>query len=135
MSKYLFQPIRDRADEIIQTILSSEEVANCPIDKNTINLVCEEIVVNIVSYAYPDNKNEYLQVIIQNDGINLTIRFIDSGIPFNPLNAKDPDINLPLEERAIGGLGIYLVKQLMDDVTYEYTDKKNILTIQKNISH
>lgn len=60
--------------------------------------------------------------------------FTDSGIPFNPLQKSDPDITLPAESRSIGGLGIYVVKKTMDDVSYEYKNGKNILTIVKNIN-
>ena len=61
------------------------------------------------------------------------ISFIDEGIAFNPLNKKDPDISLKAEDREIGGLGIYMVKKSMDDVTYQREGNKNILTIRKRI--
>ena len=61
----------------------------------------------------------------------MTIRFIDSGIPYNPLEKEDPDVTLPAEKRGIGGLGVFMVKKSMDEVTYEYKDGKNLLTIRK----
>ena len=60
--------------------------------------------------------------------------FIDQGIPYNPLENKDPDITLNLEEREIGGLGIYMVKKIMDEVSYEYMDGQNILRMRKSLS-
>ena len=68
------------------------------------------------------------------DPPSITIRFLDSGKPFNPLAKQDADVTLPAEERGIGGLGIYLVKKLMDEVSYGYENGKNILTIHKRLS-
>ena len=61
------------------------------------------------------------------------ITFADSGIPFDPLNAPPPDVNLPAEERPIGGLGIFLVRELMDDVSYRYENGKNTLAFEKRL--
>ena len=61
------------------------------------------------------------------------ISFSDHGVPYNPLAKDDPDVTLSAEERQIGGLGIFLVKKTMDDISYEYRDGKNILTIKKNL--
>ncbi len=63
----------------------------------------------------------------------MVITFIDNGIPFDPLTKADPDITLPAEERGIGGLGVYMVKKTMDDISYEYINGQNILKIRKNI--
>ena len=64
----------------------------------------------------------------------IVLVFIDQGIPYNPLDNKDPDITLNLEEREIGGLGIYMVKKIMDEVSYEYMDGQNILRMRKSLS-
>lgn len=64
----------------------------------------------------------------------IVLVFIDQGIPYNPLENKDPDITLNLEEREIGGLGIYMVKKIMDEVSYEYMDGQNILRMRKSLS-
>ena len=96
------------------------------------NLVVEEIFVNIVSYAYEDNSNNNTVTISIKDNDDKTIiTFIDSGKHFNPLIKDDPDISLSADERPVGGLGIYLVKKMMDNVEYEYKYNKNILTIEK----
>ena len=83
-----------------------------------------------------DNKNGKVTVQIQtcDNPKSVSITFIDSGIPYNPLETKEPDITLSAEERQIGGLGIYMVKKNMDEMKYEYMDGKNCLTIMKFIS-
>ncbi len=98
-----------------------------------IDIVVDEICSNIFNYAYKDKKGQVLVEISYQDNL-VTIRFVDTGVKFNPLEKEDPDVNLSLQERKIGGLGIYLVKQLMDDVKYEYSLKnENILTITKKV--
>jgi anti-sigma regulatory factor (Ser/Thr protein kinase) len=100
--------------------------------KDNINKIClslEEIIVNIISYAFPEDKNDEIMIEILEKDANLTIEVIDQGIPFNPIDTKDPDINAPLEERRIGGLGIFFVKQLTDELIYERRENKNILTL------
>lgn len=100
---------------------------------NQIDVAVDEICSNIFNYAYKDKKGEVTVVISFKDE-TLKISFIDNGVRFNPLDKEDPNVNLPLEERPIGGLGIFLVKQLMDDVTYEYSPNgENILTIVKKV--
>jgi anti-sigma regulatory factor (Ser/Thr protein kinase) len=69
----------------------------------------------------------------EKDPGDVTITFIDSGVPFNPLAVEEPDVTLSAKDRKVGGLGIFMVKRSMDDVAYEYADNKNILTIKKNI--
>ncbi|MBU3837083.1 MAG: ATP-binding protein [Candidatus Phocaeicola faecigallinarum] len=135
MTSLRFQPITGKAEDIVAVILQTEEVVSCPDIQYPIHLVCEEIVINIVNYAYPDNDNGYLKVEVTKNENDLVIRFIDSGIPFDPLQKEVPDISLPLEKRQIGGLGIFLVQQMMDMVSYEYSNNENILTIKKNIGH
>jgi len=97
-----------------------------------ITLVCEEILVNIASYAYPKGEGE-LAVRWENDTGNrkITLIFEDSGVPFNPLLNDEPDLSVPFQERKIGGLGIMMVRQRTDDVRYAYADGKNIMTIMK----
>ncbi|MBR6230051.1 MAG: ATP-binding protein [Eubacterium sp.] len=94
----------------------------------------EEIYVNIAHYAYVDNEGEGdADIRLHMDGRTLEITFIDSGIPYDPLAKPDPDVTLPVEERQIGGLGIFMVKKSMDDVKYERKDGQNILTLYKSI--
>ena len=97
-----------------------------------ITLVCEEILVNIASYAYPDGEGE-LTLHWENDTERrvLTLVFEDAGVPFNPLLQKEPELSVPFQERKIGGLGIMMVRQRMDDVQYACREGKNILTVTK----
>ena len=97
-----------------------------------IDLSVEEVFVNIAHYAYPGGTGE-ASVSLAMDGENAIITFEDSGKEYNPLKKKDPDITLSAEERPIGGLGIFLVKKNMDDVSYCRKDGKNILKLVKKI--
>lgn len=97
-----------------------------------LDLAVEEIFVNIAHYAYnPEVGNAQIKCKINNEPLQLTIEFTDEGKPYNPLEKEDPDITLSAEERQIGGLGIFIVKQFMDVIEYRYEDNKNILTIKK----
>lgn len=99
-----------------------------------IEMAVEEIFVNIAHYAYaPEVGKAQVRVEIQEDPLTATITFIDRGKPYDPLAKADPDITLSAEERDIGGLGIFMVKQAMDDVAYEYKDGKNILRVKKKV--
>lgn len=95
---------------------------------------CEEIIVNVLKYAYPVEKGT-LEIDIDNDDGNLKIVFTDSGIHFNPLKKEDANVESGIEERKAGGLGIFLMKNITDDVRYEYINEKNILTIHKKITN
>ena len=99
-----------------------------------IELSLDEIFVNIASYAYADEAGEVtVQVEVEGDPATLSVTFIDHGVPYNPLEKEDPDLSLSVEERQIGGLGIFLVKKKMDVVEYEFRDGQNILTIKKTL--
>ena len=96
-------------------------------------MAAEEIYVNIAHYAYGGESGDaVVQMEIMQDTKNCRITFRDHGVAYNPLEKEDPDVTLSAEERPIGGLGIYLVKQAMDRVEYEYKDGYNILTIEKS---
>lgn len=113
--------------------ISEENAMDMEMSKN-INLAVEEAVVNVMNYAYPEGTVGEVKIDASvTDGL-LTLLISDSGTPFDPTVKKDPDINLPAEKRAIGGLGILLVRQIMDTVTYRYTDGKNILTLVKKLN-
>lgn len=95
-----------------------------------INTALEEIFVNVAKYAYDDAG--FVEVTLSNDKSSVKFVFRDSGKPFNPLDRQDPNITASSDEREIGGLGIYMVKQIMDSVTYEYVNNQNVLTLVKN---
>jgi anti-sigma regulatory factor (Ser/Thr protein kinase) len=133
MSKLHFQPIKGQAREILKAILESPEVSSCNLKEILVlRLACEEIVMNVTSYAYPEGAEGFLDVDIQKTD-RITIRFEDGGVPFNPLEQKNPDTGLSWKKRHIGGLGIFLIRRKMDNVRYAYEDNKNVLTIEKAI--
>ena len=101
-------------------------------EKYQIEISVDEIVSNIVRYAYEDNEGE-ATVKVTSDNDTLTIQIIDYGIPYNPLEKEDPDVTLSADERGIGGYGIFIVKKVMDEIHYEYKDGKNILTLIKRV--
>ena len=98
-----------------------------------VKLALEEAVTNVILYAYPDKKDQDIRIDMSYENKRLTIVITDTGTDFNPLERQEPDLTLSLEERPIGGLGIYLVKQLMTEVTYKRSAGKNILTMTKDI--
>lgn len=121
----------DAVNEMIDGVLD-ENGCNMKI-KMQIDISVEELFVNIASYAYGDGMGEAtVSIDVLDDPRRAVISFMDSGEPFDPLAKPDPDITLGVEERKIGGLGIYMVKKSMDDVKYEYKDGLNILKIVKN---
>ena len=97
------------------------------------NLALEEAVVNVMTYGYPEGTKGYVEISAQSDSSGLTFVIRDSGKPFDPTTKGDVDTTLSAEERSIGGLGIHLVKQLMDSIQYEYKDGHNILTLKKKV--
>ena len=111
------------------------EALDCPMKAQMqIDIAIDELFGNIAHYAYnPEIGKATVRVEVIEDPLAVTITFIDNGVPYDPLAKADPDTTLSAEEREIGGLGIYMVKKSMDDITYEYKDGQNILTIKKKI--
>lgn len=98
-----------------------------------INLVVEEAVSNIIFYAFNNNNKHKIKISISLENKMLTIKITDDGIPFNPLEQQQPDINLPAEERPVGGLGIFLISHMMDELNYIRKGNQNILTLYKSL--
>ena len=136
MKECIIKASKENCSQVIKFVLSLLEENQCDSPEITmlIELAIEEIFVNIASYAYPSGDGD-VTITADASGVpkTLTVVFQDSGTPFDPLAKEDPDITLPIEQRRIGGLGIFLVKNNMDDVTYRYADGKNILTIKKKL--
>ena len=111
-----------------------EELA-CPMKAQMqINIAIDELFSNIAHYSYnPEIGQATVRVEVMENPLAVSITFIDNGVPFDPLSKEDPDLTLSTEERQIGGLGIYMVKESMDEITYEYKDGQNILSIKKCI--
>ncbi|MCQ2065184.1 MAG: ATP-binding protein [Bacteroidaceae bacterium] len=131
--KVLIDPIAGKSAEIIETLMSSSDMVDDPALQFKLRLCIEEVVENIVNYAYKEGDG-YIEVGTELKGDSLYITFRDSGVPFNPLEKADPDITLSAEKREVGGLGIFLCKQLMDRMEYEYRDGNNMLTMIKKVS-
>ncbi len=111
------------------------ESFNCPMKAQMqIDVAIDELFGNIAHYAYnPEVGPATVRVEVDENPLSVVITFIDNGVAYDPLAKEDPDITLSAEERQIGGLGIYMVKKSMDDITYEYKDGQNILKIKKHI--
>ena len=127
-----FDPIAGKTAEIIEALMASEDMPISDELQFKLRLCIEEVVENIVNYAYDGGKG-WVEVGTHLDSDTLTITLKDEGIPFNPLEKEDPDITLSAEERQIGGLGIFLCKQMMDKLEYERTDNCNIFKMIKNV--
>ena len=111
------------------------EALDCPMKAQMqIDIVIDELFGNIARYAYGDGTGD-ATVQFEFDGPTRTasVTFVDGGIPFNPLQKPDPDVTLAAEERAIGGLGIFMVKKTMDRVKYSHEKGYNVFTVQKCI--
>ncbi len=120
--------------EVVQNFVSQElEEQGCSMKvMMQIEIAVEEIYVNIVHYAYnPEIGKATIRCEVTDNPMQVIIQFMDSGVPFDPLAKEDADITLSAEEREIGGLGIFMVKKSMDEVSYEYKEGKNVLTIRK----
>lgn len=135
MSELIVQAEREELDRILAFVEEKLDAAGCPEDvKIAIDIAVEEIFVNIASYAYETGEGTAtICVSIEEVPLQVQIIFIDQGKQYNPLERTDPDISQKLEDRQIGGLGIYMVKEIMDETSYEYKEGSNILTIKKKI--
>ncbi len=100
----------------------------------SLNLALEEAVVNVMTYAYPEGTTGYVDIDIIVNGEQLQCILSDTGTPFDPTQNPEADTTLSAEERPIGGLGIHLVRQIMDVVSYQYQDNRNVLTLTKQLN-
>ena len=98
-----------------------------------VNICLDELFTNIVSYGFDDDLEHVVRITMDLDGRVLTVSIEDEGIPFNPLDKKDPEVPDDLKDVNIGGLGIHIVRKLMDDICYQRKDGKNKLTLKKSI--
>lgn len=126
----------EELDAVLAFIDFGLESLNCPAKiQAKLDLAVEEVFVNIASYAYKDGTGSALiKFAGLEDASGAVITFIDEGIEYNPLAKPDPDVTLPAEERDIGGLGIFLIKKIADEVIYDYVGNKNILKIVKRFN-
>jgi anti-sigma regulatory factor (Ser/Thr protein kinase) len=126
----------ENLDTVMAFVDERLEKAECPMKiQMQIDIAVEEIFVNIASYAYsPGEGPATVRVNVDDEHKFVDITFIDNGVPYDPLAKEDPDIMLSGEERGIGGLGIFMVKNTMDEMEYEYRDGCNRLTLRKKLN-
>lgn len=136
MKEITVDAIVENIDVVIEFADKFLDDFGCPIKiKMQIDITIDEIFSNIARYAYQNiigTATVRMEMIDNPKAVCIT--FIDSGIPYNPLEKEDPDITLSAEDRKIGGLGIYMVKKNMDEMTYNYSEGKNILFLKKKLS-
>lgn len=123
----------ENLDRVTEFVDEQLEELNCPPKAMIqINVAIDELFGNIADYAYrPDVGSATVRVEVVEEPLSVVITFIDNGKPFDPLSSGEPDLTLPAKKRPVGGLGIYLVKKNMDEITYEYKNGQNILRIKK----
>lgn len=133
MKELVLQASADRLEEVQEFVRGEMEAAGSSFKAiSQVEIAVEEIYINIANYAYSSGEGEaVIRCETGGEKPKVTIQFVDAGTPFDPLAKEDADISLSAEERSIGGLGILMVKKLMDEVTYCYEEGKNILTIAK----
>ena len=122
--------------EVVTDFVNEQlEALDCPMKAQMqIDVAIDELFSNIAHYAYnPEVGDATVRVEVVEDPLSVIITFIDKGVPYDPLAKADPNVTLSAEEREIGGLGIFMVKKTMDEVTYEYKDGRNILAIKKSL--
>ena len=125
-----FDPIEGRNADIIESVMNCDELKDINDGlKFKIRLCVEEVEENILCYS----GSTWVEVSVERTGTKLTIGFRDGGVEFDPLSMEDPDINAPLEMRKVGGLGIFLCKQMMDSLEYRFENRCNVFSMTKNL--
>ena len=136
MQKLNIEAKVENLSEVIGFLDSRLEELDCPMKVQIqLDVAVEELFVNIAHYAY-GSETGMAEILFDHDPQDnaVSITFIDSGVPYDPLAKPDPDVTLSAEEREIGGLGIYMVKKSVTDISYKYEDGHNILTIVKRLT-
>ncbi|MCQ2137200.1 MAG: ATP-binding protein [Bacteroidales bacterium] len=125
-----FDPIEGRNADIIESVMNCDELKDINDGlKFKIRLCVEEVEENILCYS----GSTWVEVSVERTDTKLTIGFRDGGVEFDPLSMEDPDINAPLEKRKVGGLGIFLCKQMMDSLEYRFENRCNVFSMTKNL--
>jgi len=134
MKELTMEAAIENVDAVTEFVNEQLERLGCPIRaRMQVDVAIDELFGNIAHYAYhPGVGPATVRVETTEDPLSVIITFIDHGVKFDPLAREDPDLTLSAEERGIGGLGIYMVKKSMDELSYEYRDGQNILRIKKN---
>lgn len=137
MSTLTIEALTKNLPKVLEFVRTCLEQGSCPAaTQRQIELAVEEIFVNIANYAYGNAVGSaQLCCTLKKKPLGICITISDKGCEFNPLLHKETDLTLPIQERNIGGLGIFLVKKIVDEVTYERKENCNVLTLKKNWSH
>jgi anti-sigma regulatory factor (Ser/Thr protein kinase) len=137
MSETLEVTLHNRPAELERLSQAVEAYAEAhrlpPAILHAVNLCLDEVVTNIISYGYEDQADHQIMVRLSLRAGELTIEIEDDGKPFNPLTAPEPDLYKPMEERPIGGLGIHLLRKVMDDMEYRRQQDRNVLILRKTV--
>ena len=135
MKELTIPAIVENIEAVTSFVNEQLDALDCPVKAQTqIAIAIDELFSNIAYYAYhPKTGDATVRVEVLDDPMCVIITFIDQGVPYDPLTAADPDTGLPVEERAAGGLGIFMVKKSMNEITYRYENGSNILSIRKNL--
>jgi anti-sigma regulatory factor (Ser/Thr protein kinase) len=129
ITEYVFPTQIEVIPQVVDFVTAVAERAGLDPERVlALQLAVEEAVTNITQYAYEGAPGEVL-VRAQAADQRLTVELVDTGVPFDPLSREDPNVHLPLAERPIGGLGIFLIRQVMDEVHYRREEGRNILTL------
>ena len=136
MKEMTLPAVVENIAQVTDFVNAQLEEIGCPMKAQVqIDIAIDELFGNIAQYAYnPETGPATVRVEVSDAPISVTITFMDHGVPYDPLQKEDPDITLSAEERGSGGLGIFMVKKTMDEITYEYKDGQNILRIRKDLS-
>ena len=126
----------ENIEKVTDFVNKQLEAVDCPMKAQMqIDIAIDELFGNIANYAYhPEVGSATVRVEVTKSPLAVIITFIDNGVPYDPLAKDDPDTTLSADERQIGGLGIFMVKKSMDQISYEYKDGQNILRIKKNLA-
>jgi anti-sigma regulatory factor (Ser/Thr protein kinase) len=128
-----FKPAeRRRLVDALQDFAASAQLP--PEVVHAADLSLEEHITNVIDYGYTDPDKHEIIVRLQTLGNELVVEVEDDGVPFNPLDHPEVDTSLDMEEKPIGGLGIHLIRRFMDDLSYRYEGRKNILTLRKRLT-
>ena len=129
------EALTENLQAVLDFVDAELDAVSCPVQmKNPLDLAVEELYLNISTYSYDTEiGTATVRIEVEEDPIRVVLTFVDQGIPFDPLAKPDPTFEEAIEDRPIGGLGIFMVKNSMDEVHYEYRDGQNILTLRKSM--
>ena len=135
MKEIKLTAVKENIPRVTAFVDAELEAMDCPVPAQMqMDIAIDEVFVNISNYAYtPETGDALVTVDYDAEERAVKLEFRDWGKPFDPVSHKDPDVKAPLDERQIGGLGIFLVKKIMDEVSYRREDGQNVLTLRKKI--